>query len=139
MSEPDTLYNELAFYTLAHHDPAFIHQYVVDAYTAQTADETTRPVALVFALVGLYLHVEKAWSGRQVQRGHMKMAASPKAWVKPPLPQWRGEISIHDVLAAEPGSARDALIDRWCQSVWQSWNKCHGEIIAIAKSHLGTD
>jgi hypothetical protein len=32
-------YNELAFYTLAHSDPGFIHQNAVDAFAAQTATE----------------------------------------------------------------------------------------------------
>jgi hypothetical protein len=30
------LYHELSCYTLAHSDPTFIHQHVVDAYTAHT-------------------------------------------------------------------------------------------------------
>ena len=49
------LYHELSAYTLSHPDPSFIHQYVVDAFAAQTADENTKPIALTFALVGLYL------------------------------------------------------------------------------------
>ena len=52
MSQDDDLYSELGFYTLAHRDPAFIHQVAVDAYTAQSANEATKPIALVFALVG---------------------------------------------------------------------------------------
>jgi hypothetical protein len=67
----DDLYHELSCYTLAHPDPSFIHQHIVDAYTAQHARETTKPIALVFALIGLYLHVEKNFTGRQVQRFHM--------------------------------------------------------------------
>ena len=47
-------------------DPAFIHQHVMDAWAVQTADELTKPIQLTFALVGLYLHVEMAFSGRQV-------------------------------------------------------------------------
>jgi hypothetical protein len=137
---PDNdLYNELAFYTLAHGDPAFIHQYLVDAYTAQQADETTKPIAVVFALIGLYLHVEKGYTGRQVQRAHMKLAKWPNTWAKPPLPPRNGEITIRDVLAIEPGSARDAMIDRWCEAVWQSWQQSRPQIVAIAQRYLGTD
>jgi hypothetical protein len=36
-----------------HRDPSFIHQYVVDAFAAQQADEQTKPMKLTFALVGL--------------------------------------------------------------------------------------
>src|SRR5262247_2885212 len=67
-------YNELCYYTLAHRDPSFIHQHVVDAFAAQNADEQTKPIKLTFALVGLYLHVEKRFSGRKVQRVHMDLA-----------------------------------------------------------------
>jgi hypothetical protein len=41
-SEQDA-YNELSAYTLAHRDPAFIHQHVVDAFAAQRADRYRRP------------------------------------------------------------------------------------------------
>ena len=30
----EELFHELSFYTLAHPDPAFIHQHIVDAYAA---------------------------------------------------------------------------------------------------------
>jgi Family of unknown function (DUF5946) len=63
-SDLDDLYHELSCYTLAHRDPSFIHQYIVDAYTAQHANETTKPIAVVFALIGLYLHIEKNFTGR---------------------------------------------------------------------------
>lgn len=67
-------YHELQCYTLAHGDVEFIHQHVVDVWAAQHADETTKPIGLAFALVGLYLHVERGVSGRQVQRVHMALA-----------------------------------------------------------------
>ena len=37
MATAQDLYNELAFYTLAHGDPAFIHHYAVDAFAVQHA------------------------------------------------------------------------------------------------------
>jgi putative acetyltransferase len=48
-------YHELACYTLAHPDPGFIHQNIVDAFAAQTATEADKPIKIAFALVGLYL------------------------------------------------------------------------------------
>lgn len=56
---PDDICNELAYYTFAHPDPPFIHQHLVDAFAAETADESTKPMKITFALIGLYLHVEK--------------------------------------------------------------------------------
>jgi hypothetical protein len=60
-------YNELCYYTLPHGDPAFIHQHVVDAFAAQTCSENDKPIKLTFALAGLFLYVEKQFTGRQVQ------------------------------------------------------------------------
>ena len=114
-------YAELAFYTLAHADPAFIHQHIVDAFAAQTAGPETQPVTLLFALVGLYLAVEKGLTGRQVQLAHMALAKNRNHWPRLPLPDQRGEISVYQVLAAPPGTERDEMIHRWCASVWSAY------------------
>jgi hypothetical protein len=136
---PDYLYHELTFYTLAHPGPDFIHQNVVDAYTAQHADSTTKPIAVTFALIGLYLCLEHGFTGRQAQRSHMRMARHRKPWLTLPLPDHRGDITISDVLAAAPGPARDAAIRRWCASVWHSRSHAHSAIAALARSELGVD
>ena len=52
------LYDELAFYTLAHQSPYFIHQHIADAFAAQYANDKTKLITIYFALVGLYLFVE---------------------------------------------------------------------------------
>jgi len=44
-------YYELSCYTLAHPDPQFIHQHVVDAFMAQTADQNTKSIGITFALM----------------------------------------------------------------------------------------
>lgn len=136
---PDHLYHELTFYTLAHVDPYFIHQNVVDAYTAQHATEATKPIAVTFALIGLYLCLEHGFTGRQAQLAHMKMARHRKPWLTLPLPENRGDVTIAEVLAAAPGPARDAAIRRWCESVWRSWTHAHHAIAALAQSELGVD
>lgn len=139
MSKEDDLYNQLAFYTLAHPDPSFIHQLVVDAYTAQNADDSTKPIAVVFALIGLYLHLDKGYTGKQVQRAHMQLASRSRDWPKLPLPTERGDIRIEQVLAAEPGPARNAVIERWCAAVWNAWLASRPAITSIARQHLGID
>lgn len=139
MFQDDELYNQLAFYTLAHPDPAFIHQLLVDAYGAQHADETTKPIAVLFSLIGLYLHLEKGYTGKQVQRAHMRLAKWPNTWPRLPLPHDRGDIHIDHVLAAEPGSARDAMIERWCASVWESFHESRVLVVEIAQKYLGID
>src|SRR6476661_5708645 len=104
-------YHELCGYTLTHGHPSFIHQHVVDAFAAQEADEHTKPIALTFALAGLYLHGEKGLSGRQVQLAHMKMAQRKRQWPTFSLPRERGTITAADVVKVGPGIERDKAID----------------------------
>src|SRR5437660_5267385 len=96
-------YHELSAYTLMHGDLTFIHQHVVDAWMAQHADERTRPIGLTFALVGLYLHLQRGFSGRQVQRAHMFLGRRKRAWPSFPLPEGRGSLTAAEVIAAKPG------------------------------------
>src|SRR6266480_1424634 len=96
-------YHELAAYTLTHGDLTFIHQHVVDAWMAQHADEGTKPIGLTFALVGLYLHLEQGFSGRQVQRAHMQMGRQKRPWPRFALPAQRGAVTAIDVMAAPEG------------------------------------
>ena len=136
---PDDLFHELTYYTLAHPDPFFIHQNVVDAYAAQHADSTTKPIAITFALIGLYLCIEHGFTGRQAQLAHMKMARHRKPWLTLPLPERRGDVTISDVLAEPPGPERDAAIRRWCESVWHAWSHARPAIAALAQSELGVE
>jgi len=124
-------YEELCAYTLSHGDPRFIHQHVVDAFAAQHADENSKPIGLTFALVGLYLHVERQFTGRQVQRTHMALARKKRAWPRFPLPAGRGAITAVDVMAAAEGDARDQAIDRWCAAVWKEFGESRAEVIAL--------
>jgi uncharacterized protein DUF5946 len=133
------LYHQLAYYTLAHPDPAFIHQNFVDAFAVQIADDDTKPMNIVFALLGLYLHVEKNFTGKQVQNAHMQLGKRRRQYIRPPLPklQDRGAITISDVLAAAPGRSRDAMIHRWCVSVWEACDKARPQIVEFVRDQLG--
>lgn len=128
-------YEELQCYTLEHGDPAFLHQHVVDAWAAQHADERTKPIGLTFALIGLYLHVEKGLSGRQVQRMHMALARRGRDWPSFALPAQRGSITARQVMAAPPGPERDQAIDAWCESVWEAFGETHREVAALLESY----
>src|SRR5215510_16109212 len=106
-------YYELSYYTLAHRDPSFIHQHIVDAFTAQTVNKNTKPIAIYFALIGLYLSVEKGYTGREVQLAHMELAKRKRDWPTFDLPERRGDIRIADVLRKPEGEERDAMIRAW--------------------------
>lgn len=113
-------FNELSFYTLSHSDDDyFIHQLIVDAFTAQTANENTKKISIVFALVGLYLLAEKGFTGREIQKAHMRLANYKEFLPEVTLPLNKGEIMITDVLNAQ--SNRDKLIKQWCLSVWEAY------------------
>ena len=137
MKTDQDLYNDLAFYTLAHPHPAIIHQDVVDAYAAQQADESSKSIYVVFALVGLYVCVEKSFTGKQAQRSHMQLAKTRGQYARAPLPKDRGAIGIRDVLAASPGPARDPMIRNWCVSPWEAWKDSRDQIVALARNELG--
>ncbi len=130
-----TSYEELAFYTLSKQDDFFIHQLVVDAYTAQTADENSKPISVIFALAGLYLCVEKKFTGREVQLFHIKMAKNKKDWPEIILPEFCGDINIGQVLAVSPGTERDKMIHRWCASVWEAFEQNHRKIIPLVEQY----
>lgn len=126
-----TEYDALCCYSLEHGDPEFIHQYVVDAYAAQHANEHTKPITLTFALIGLYLHVERQYSGRQVQLAHMALAKQKRSWPTFALPRDRGAITVSDVMHAPPGPERDQAIDRWTESVWTAFQDARPAVVAL--------
>lgn len=134
----EDLYHELALYTLELRDPEFVHQHIVDAYAVQRAGPASKPIAIVFGLIGLYLYLEKGFTGRQVQQAHMRLARKSKQWVAPFIPEARGaNLCVADVLAAEPGAERVAAIRRWCLAVWQDWEHARPEIATLARNLLG--
>lgn len=130
---PRDAFHELCAWTLNLGDAAFVHQHVVDADMAQTATQHTKPIGLTFALVGLYLHLERGFSGREVQRVHMRLARKREDWPRFPLPPDRGRLSAVDVLAAPPGSDRVRAIDAWCESVWASYQATHDLVAGLLR------
>lgn len=114
-------YDRLRFDTLSRGDTAFVHQHVVDAWTAQHADASIKPIAVAFALIGLCLHIERGFTGREVQLAHVELARRRKDWPAFDLPARRGEITVRDVLLAEGRDERDVAIDEWCASVWSAY------------------
>jgi hypothetical protein len=135
MTSVENAYDELRYYTLAHRDPSFIHQHVVDAFTAQHADAHTKPIALTFSLVGLCLSVERQFSGRRVQRVHMLMARHKRSWPAFVLPVKRGSVTVLDVVAAPEGLERDQAIHAWCASVWGAFHLSHQTVIDLLRQY----
>ena len=130
-------YNQLLFYTLSHPDPAFfIHQYAVDAFAAQNADANTKNITLVYAVAGLYLAVERGFRGKEVQNAHLIFSKDKSDMPRIILPENRGEITIKNVLEAEPGIDRDQMILHWGASVWKTYQNNRDVIISYCNKHL---
>jgi hypothetical protein len=126
-------YDEVYVYTMTR--PGFILQHVVDAYGAQTASSSNKPIGVVFALAGLYLRVEKRFSGRQVQQAHMALARRKRAWPIMDLPADRGAMTVAQVLAAAAGLERDRAIDAWCECVWTAFRDSRQVIVDLVQEY----
>jgi hypothetical protein len=126
-------YDQVYVYTMGR--PAFILQHVVDAFAVQTANRDSKPIGVVFGLVGLYLHVEKQFSGVQIQEAHRKLGRRKREWPKVHLPEDRGSITVSDVLMAPVGAERDMAIDTWCESVWSAFADNRLAVIALLREY----
>lgn len=126
-------YDEVYAYALGR--PGFLVQHVADASTVQTADHASKPVGVVFGLAGLYLRVEKQFSGRQVQESHRVLARRKREWPSVDLPEFRGSVTVLDVLAAPAGAERDAAIEDWCRSVWGAFEHNRPMIVALLREY----
>lgn len=135
MIDDEGAYHQLCAYTLTRGDAAFVHQHVVDAYAAQHADETTKPIAITFALIGLYLLVEHGTTGRQVQRAHMRLGRQKHEWPVFVLPQDRGGVTAADVMRSAEGPERDLAIHAWCRSVWTAVSGNRRIVADFLKQH----
>ena len=128
--------NELSYYTLAHGDPRFIHQHLVDGYGAQHLRQSKSTIGAAFALAGLYLAVERGFTGREVQQMHILMARNAKQWPLFEQPVNVGPLTVADVAAVDPGPDRDEKLMQWCASVWNAWSPEHGRVRGMVGPYL---
>ncbi len=127
-------YDELYVYTMGRKN--FILQHVVDAHMAQSAPAINPPpIGVIFALVGLYLHVEKGFTGTQVQNAHRIMAKAKRSWPTVVWPTERGEMTPATVLAMPIGDARDAGIHEWCKQVWAAFRANRGTVSGLVSEY----
>ena len=115
------LFSNLSCYTVSKQDAEFIHQYAVDAYEAQHAGGKTRNITVAFGLIGLYLALEKGYTGKQVQQAHMQIAKIRKDWPRLEPPVRPAQLTVMDVLKAPDGIKKDAMIRQWMETVWENW------------------
>lgn len=128
--ESNKAHNDILLYTLEHakNNPYFIHQHAVDAYAVQHSNKDTKRIIVAFALIGLYLFLEKGYSGKQVQNAHVKLARLRNDWPEFSLAENRGDITVFDVLEKTSGIERDKKIRKWCESAWKAHEYLHQRI-----------
>jgi hypothetical protein len=125
-----------AGYTLTLGDPEFIHQLVVDTYAASHVSPASKPIGVVFAMVGLCLVNEHGYTGRQVQLAHMRMARRRTRWPAWAPPAGGAALTVADALKA-PTEARQLAIKRWSAAVWRTWQPRREEIERLTREHAG--
>lgn len=133
------LFGELTAHTMSKNDPAVIHQHCVDAYGAQHSGGETKPITTVFSLVGLYLFLEQGYTGSEVQRAHTTLGDRDRSWPELSPPRSPGDITVQAVLDATPGDERTRTIERWAESVWQTWEESHQWVRAVCSESLDID
>ncbi len=130
------LYWELSAFTLSLQDPDFPHQVAVDSYAAQHSGPSVKPITTTFALIGLYLHLERGCTGRQVQLAHMFLGRSRREWPRFRPPEKKATITVRDVLQTiHPDYYREP-IDRWAKAVWETWQPERWRVIKLVNRDL---
>lgn len=133
------LFGELTADTISRNDPEFVHQHCVDAYGAQHPGGTTKHITTVFSLVGLYLSVERGYTGREVQQAHTTLGELERSWPELPPPRTTGSVTVEEVVNAPSRDERDRALERWTESVWRAWEGSHDRIRELCSDELGID
>ncbi len=133
------LYGKLTSDTISRGGLGFAHQLCVDAYGAQHSGGATKPITTAFALIGLYLAVERDFTGRQVQSAHMLLGEKAVSWPELTPPSSSDDITVRTVLNAETGDERDLAIEQWTESVWRGWEREHDWVKGVCDDLLDID
>jgi hypothetical protein len=126
-------YLELSTYNAERARLDFLHQAVVDAYTAQHPNPPTKPISVWFALVGLHLFIDQDRTGQQVQRAHSRLARRAHHWEPIAPPGDLTGFTAGDVLRHAPGHERDAAEVQWAKVVWARWADQHEVIASLCR------
>lgn len=104
---------------------ARVHRLAVDAYTLQHPDRYCRSAkSLAAHLTGMCCGLEHS--------GSETIYAALQRWLngrspidKPPIPAFRGAMTVADVLAAEEPLAHARAVEEWSRSTWDAYAPLH--------------
>ncbi len=135
--ECQQLYGEVTAYTFQHQiQLGWWHQTCVDAYAAQHSGPEMAAITIAFALSGLYMVLERGFSGYQVRDAHTYLASRVDSWPRFSPPDSVGELTILDVALASSVEEHSCLVQRWARSVWTAWQHVHDEVAALSDAQL---
>lgn len=129
------LHWDLSDFTLSLQDADYIHQLASDAYTAQHSSLKLKPITMCFALIGLYLAVERGYTGKQVQQTHMALGLHALEWPRFYVPGKWGNLTVLDVLQS-PTEQHVSMIKKWAKTVWDIWEPEHQNVRLLVKQLL---
>ncbi|HEV8337566.1 MAG TPA: DUF5946 family protein [Candidatus Polarisedimenticolia bacterium] len=114
-----------------------VHRLFVDAYAAQ------HPERYCVSFKSLAAHLAHlCWS---LEQGGSQAVPSEaiRRWVerhphleKPPLPEFRGALTIADVTAAPGPAEHHRAVERWARSVWEAHAGLHATVRGWVRSAL---
>ncbi|HEX6988302.1 MAG TPA: DUF5946 family protein [Bacillota bacterium] len=79
------------------------------------------------------------YTGAQVQKAHMRMAARRREWPRFDLPARPAAATVLDVMKVPAVEQRDLMVRRWAAAVWASWQHGHAEVRSLYRELLGVD
>lgn len=133
------LSGEVVAYNHAHPESLAVwHQVCVDAYGGQHVGPDTAPITVSFALNGLYLVLERGFTGIQAREAHGYMAntVDPVTWPRFTPPADVGDITVLDVALASSPQEHIGLVRQWGRAVWAAWSHTHDRISEMTEAQL---
>jgi hypothetical protein len=128
---------EVAGYTAAHIGLLENwHQMCVDAYLCQHVGPGTKAISICFGLNGLYMMLERGFTGLQARAAHGYQAENFTAWPRFEPPPDVGPLTAVDVALAGSPEEHVDLVRRWGRQVWDAWSHAHEEIAALTDGQL---
>lgn len=110
-----------------------VHRVLVDAYCLQHPERyCISAKSLAAHLCGTCDTVERNGSSGEINERLRRWLDGPGRLTKPPLPAFRGSVTIGDVAAAATPEDHYAAVERWSRDVWAAYASLH----AIARQWL---
>ena len=100
------------------------HRMAVDTYCLQHDHGIRTAKALAAHLCGLCIALEFENDNERLRQLQRWLSSRPDIQ-KPPLPAYRGDLSIRDVSNIQDPTAYGEAVQRWAQTTWDSYRDLH--------------